>query len=160
LRTILLHVITNHTICAALLAEIDSGVRGGKISSPIKDEEARKMPYLQACIKEGFRYWPPVTGLLPRISQSDETVCGVHIPAGTDIAWSAWAVMRNKEMFGPDSAVYRPERWLNVEPARLMVMDNTVGLCFGQGRWGCLGRPIAQIELNKMIVEVRSFLQP
>jgi len=84
-------------------------------------------------------------------------VCGVRIPAKTDIAWSAWAVMRNEEVFGPDAEMYRPDRWLNIEPGKLMEMDNTVGLCFRQGRWGCLGRPIAQIELNKMIVEVRFF---
>jgi cytochrome P450 len=91
---------------------------------------------------------------MPRISSSDATVCGVHIPAGTNVAWSAKAAMRSKEVFGPDADVFRPDRWVLAGPERYQVMDQTVDLCFGQGRWGCLGRPIALIELNKMVVEV------
>lgn len=135
-------------------AEIDAGVAEGRVSSPITDAEARKLPFLQACIKEGFRVWPPITGIMPRISDKEAYVCGVRIPAGTNVAWSAWAVLRNKELFGNDADIYRPERWLGVGADRLAAMEGTVDLCFGQGRWGCLGRPIALIELNKMVVEV------
>jgi len=138
-------------------AEIDSGISDGRISSPITDAEARKLPFLQACIKEGFRYWPPITGIMPHISQRDGVIGGIHIPAGTNVAWSARAVMRNKDMFGADAEMFNPHRWLKVSPEKLLAMENTVDLCFGQGRWGCLGRPIAMLELNKMVVEVGSF---
>jgi cytochrome P450 len=152
----LFHVFTNPIIYKQLQAEIDSGITDGRISSPITDAEARKLPLLQACIKEGFRIWPPITGIMPRISKQDAVICGVRIPAGTNVAWSAWAVLRNKAMFGEDADMYRPDRWLLADQEKFTAMDNTVDLCFGQGRWGCLGRPIALIELNKMVVEVRT----
>jgi cytochrome P450 len=154
LRTTLFHIITNPTIYMRLQNEIDSGIADGRVSSPITDAEARKLRFLQACIKEGFRIWPPITGIMPRISHEDDTVCGVHVPAGTNVCWSAWAVLRNKDLFGADADMFRPDRWLRVRDEKLTAMENTIDLCFGQGRWGCLGRPIAQIELNKMIVEV------
>ncbi|KAJ9142909.1 Benzoate 4-monooxygenase cytochrome P450 [Pleurostoma richardsiae] len=135
LRSILLNVVMNPTIYRSMQGEIDSGISDGRISSPITDAEARKLPFLQACIKEGFRYWPPITGIMPHISQRDGVIGGIHIPAGTNVAWSARAVMRNKDMFGADAEMFNPHRWL-------------------KGRWGCLGRPIAMLELNKMVVEL------
>jgi cytochrome P450 len=65
IRTSLLYIISRPSICLTLQAEIDRGVKEGRISSPvIQDSEALKMPYLQAVICEGLRIWPPVTGLL------------------------------------------------------------------------------------------------
>lgn len=154
LRTITANVITHAEAYRGLQAEIDDAVANSKISSPITDAEARKLPYLQACIKEGFRMWPPITGVMPRISKEDAVICGVHVPAGTNVAWSARAVMRNQDVFGPDADVYRPGRWLEADADQFAAMDRAVDLCFGQGRWGCLGRPIAMVELNKMVVEV------
>ncbi|KAM0331502.1 hypothetical protein ACHAQA_003179 [Verticillium albo-atrum] len=154
LRTIATNVIAHAHVYHRLQAEIDAAAAKGSISSPITDAEARKLPYLQACIKEGFRTWPPITGIMPRISKEDAVICGVHIPAGTNIAWSARAALRNEDVFGVDADVYRPSRWLEADADRFKAMDNAVDLCFGHGQWGCLGRPIAMVELNKMVVEV------
>jgi cytochrome P450 len=78
---------TNPQVYARFQAEIDQRVAAGRISSPITDAEARNFPYLQAVIREGLRMLPPATGLLPKVSHKDEVVCGVHIPAGTNVAW-------------------------------------------------------------------------
>ncbi|KAI6784042.1 uncharacterized protein J7T54_004588 [Emericellopsis cladophorae] len=154
LRTIMTHVMTNLDVYRRLQAEIDQGIAEGRISTPITDAEARKLPYLQGCIKEGFRIWPPITGVMPRISDEDATVCGVHIPAGTNVAWSAHAALRDREVFGADADFYRPDRWVRATEEEYRLMDNSVDLCFGSGRWGCLGRPVATIELNKMVPEL------
>lgn len=148
------HLVTNPDVYQQLQAEIDTAIADGRASSPISDAEARKLPLLQACIKEGFRVWPPITGLMVRVSQTDAIVSGVRIPAGTNVAWSPWAAMRNQCVFGVDADMYRPGRWLQADAEQFQEMSNTVDLCFGLGRWGCLGRPIALIELNKMVVEV------
>lgn len=150
----MLHIATSPQVSKKLQAEIDAGIEQGKISSPITDAEARQLPYLQACIKEGFRIWPPITGIMPRISDTDSTICGVRIPAGTNIGWSARAVLRNKDVFGEDSELYWPDRWIGVSAEKARVMENTVELVFGQGKWGCLGKPISLLELNKVFVEV------
>ena len=59
IRTTFLYIITTPRVLAKLLAEIS----GATLSSPISDVEAKKMPYLQATIKEGLRIWPPAIGL-------------------------------------------------------------------------------------------------
>jgi cytochrome P450 len=157
IRSTLLFIITNPLVYRRLQAEIDAGIMDGSISSPITDEEARNLPYLQACIREGLRLWPPATAVLPKVSTKDQVVCGVHIPAGTHVAWAPFSFLRNRETFGDDADLFKPERWLNIDPAKYRVMDQTVMMEFASGsRWECLGKTVAQIELNKTYVEVRN----
>ncbi|CCF35303.1 cytochrome P450 86A1 [Colletotrichum higginsianum] len=155
IRSTMLFLITNPHVYARLQAEIDTAIKLGRISSPITDEEARKFDYLQAVIREGLRLWPPATGLLPKVSEQDEVVCGVHIPAGTNVAWAPWTVMRSKETFGEDADLFRPERWLGISEEKYRAMDQQVMMDFASGsRWECLGKNIAMIELNKVYVEL------
>ena len=63
-------------------------------------------------------------------------------------------MLRDKDVFGVDADMFRPERWLREDGKVLAVMEATLDLCFGVGRWGCLGRGIAEIELNKAVFEV------
>jgi cytochrome P450 len=157
IRSTLLFIITNPLVYRRLQAEIDAGIKDGSISSPITHEEARKLPYLQACIREGLRLWPPATAVLPKISTKDQVVCGVHIPAGTHVGWAPFSYLRNKETFGDDADLFKPERWLDIDPAKYRAMDQTVMMEFASGsRWECLGKTVAQIELNKTYVEVRN----
>ncbi|KAK1755478.1 cytochrome P450 [Echria macrotheca] len=157
LRTTLIHLLTNPPLYHRLQSEIDTAIASGHISSPvITDTEARQLPLLQATLKEGLRIWPPIHGIMPRVSKTDATICGVRVPAGTNVCWSAWAVLRDKNVFGEDADVFRPERWLRAagNEKQLVAMNGTLDLCFGGGQWSCLGRAIAQIELNKIIVEM------
>ena len=63
-------------------------VKNGSISSPIQDSEARELPYLQACIKEGLRFFPPVTGLFDMVVPPEgDTFNGVFLPGGTEIGY-------------------------------------------------------------------------
>lgn len=58
-------------------------------------------------------------------------------------------------MYGADADVFRPERWLEVEDeGRLESMRRSVELVFGYGKYGCLGKGIAFLELNKVFAEV------
>ena len=165
LRLTLHFICTSPPILDRLLAEVNAAIEDGQISRPvIKDSEARQLPYLQACIKEGLRVYPPVTGLMAKLVPEGGVVIDVDgderfVPGGTQISWNTWGIMRNQDIFGPDCEIYRPERWLQKdgsekEQARVTKMTETVLLCFGYGRFGCLGRGVATMELNKAIVEV------
>jgi hypothetical protein len=63
-------------------------------------------------------------------------------------------VFHHKDIFGLDADMYRPERWLDADEERLKAMDTTLDLTFQPGRWQCLGKGIALIELNKVFAEV------
>ncbi|OCL11726.1 cytochrome P450 [Glonium stellatum] len=155
IRVVFLHIITSPLILARLRAETDDGIRTGRISSPIRNSEARQLQYLQACIKEALRLWPPITGLLQKVVPPEgDTIDGKFVPGGTFIGQCAWAIGRNPLVYGSDFALFRPERWLNASGETLQSMERDAELTFGYGRFKCLGQPVALIELNKVFVEI------
>ena len=53
-----------------------------------------------------------------------------HIASQTIVGTNAWVANFNKDVFGADAMVFRPERWLDSSPAQIVDMDNyflTVG---------------------------------
>ncbi|PHH79236.1 hypothetical protein CDD80_5320 [Ophiocordyceps camponoti-rufipedis] len=152
IRATLLHIISSPRVTTKLLAEI----RASHPSWPvITDAEARAMPYLQAVVKEGLRMFPPVAGLMAKeVPKGGDTHKGIFLPEGTRIGYCAWGVARWPDVWGPDAHEFRPERWTEASPELLREMDATADLIFGYGRWQCLGRNVALMELNKVFVEL------
>lgn len=113
------------------------------------------MNYLQAVIKEGLRLFPPVTALSLKLVPPDgDTLKGHFVPEGTTIGWSSFGLMRNEEVWGPDAKMFRPERWLEGTAEERRRMDSDVDLVFGYGKYACLGKNVAMMELNKVFVQV------
>lgn len=55
--------------------------------------------------------------------------------------------------------VFRPDRWIEAakDEAMYKEMAATIDLAFGHGKFQCLGKVIAAMELNKIFVEVGPF---
>jgi cytochrome P450 len=92
--------------------------------------------------------------MLKTVPKGGDTLNGIFVPGGTEIGYCAWGVQRNKEIFGRDAELFRPERWLEAGEENLRVMNATVELVFNYGKWQCPGKSVAVIELNKIFVEV------
>lgn len=151
IRMTFLYLITNPRV----LEKFRNECSNASISSPIQDAEARKLPYLQAIIKEGLRIWPPVVGLMAKeVPAESDIINGLFIPGGTSIGYCAFGMFRDKKIWGEDADVFRPERWLEGSPARIKQEEETLELIFAQGKYQCLGKNVALMELNKVFVEV------
>ncbi|KAG8406457.1 hypothetical protein J3458_021289 [Metarhizium acridum] len=148
IRATFLHAITNPRVLARLQAEIQES----ELSWPVAaDAEIRKMPFVQATIKEGLRMLPPVAGFMSKEVPADgDCWNGLSFPPGTRIGLCMMGIMRQRDVFGADADEFRPERWLGATPD----MEATWGLVFGSGKWACLGKNIARMEMNKVLVEV------
>lgn len=154
IRMTLLHVLANPRVYATLQREIDGQKEVGE-GEVISCAEATNMPYLQACIREGLRIMPPIQGLLNKLTPPEgATVDGLFIPGDTNVGVSYHMMMRRVEIFGSDAEVFRPERWIEADEEAYNRMDRTVDLLFGTGKYTCLGRKIAKVELDKVFVEV------
>lgn len=80
----------------------------------------------QATMKEAMRMHPAVGFPLERFVPAEGAeVCGVMLPAGTNISISAPVVHMNTDVFGIDAAEFRPERWLEASPEQLKMMDRS-----------------------------------
>ena len=150
IRMTLLYILTTPSTYAKLIAELDANVDSS--SKPlIKYASAKKLGYLQACIREGLRMWPPFAGLQSKIAPpGGETVNGVFLPSGIEIGYNQHSTMRRKEIFGTDAIVFRPERWLEAAGEQLQEMERTQDMVFGSGRFSCLGKDVAIMELSKI----------
>lgn len=154
-------MLTNPRVYSKLIAEIDAATYTSQI---ITSAEARRLPYLQAVIKEGLRIFPPLVGLASKVSPPGgltvTTSAGtdLYIPENVEVAESRPMVQRRKDVFGEDANVFRPERWIEAaalgtgEGSAYMKMERCLELVFGTGRYGCLGKNIAMIELDKVLV--------
>ena len=140
--------------------EIASGISQGSVSSPIKDSEARAMPYLQAVIRESLRMYPVPAELYKEVPPEGDTISGHRLPGGTWIGHNMCWMMRRKDLWGTVADVFRPERWIEAAAElgtdRFRYMASVVDLTFGSGKFQCLGRPLALMELNKTAVEVNA----
>ena len=159
LRNTLMMLVGNPGAYRKLVAEIDNALADGKISYPIiKYSEAVELEYLEACIWEGLRLNPPLFGLQSKLAPPEgETINGVFYPPGTEVAICDEGVGRRKDVFGPDAGLYRPERWLDPDPDVRAKYMRTTEVIFGSGRFVCLGKNIAMMELSKVFVEVSNF---
>lgn len=139
-----------------LQTELDTASNNGELSYPIIGyAQAQRLPYLQACIWEGLRLNPPFSGLSSKLAPAGgETVKGVFYPEGTELGVSYQAMCRRKDLFGDDAEVFRPERWLEADQERKVKLRQCVDAVFGSGRFLCLGRHIAMMELSKGLAEV------
>ncbi|KAK3682970.1 cytochrome P450 [Podospora appendiculata] len=156
IRATMLYLATCRGAYDKLQREIDTAAAEGRISSPvITAAEGKGLTYLQAVIYEGLRMQVPFSGLvMKRVPAGGDTIDGRFVPGGTRIAHNTLGIQRNAAVFGEDVDVFRPERWMDADPARRTLMVQTTEMVFGHGRWGCLGKPVAFVELNKIYVEL------
>lgn len=85
------------------------------------------------------------------VPSSGLNISNTFIPGGTTVAVWADVAHRNKDVFGEDVDVFRPERWL--EGDERTGMSSSL-LSFGRGNFGCLGRNLAKMEVVKFVAAV------
>lgn len=165
-RTTMLYMLSSPTVYGRLAAEVRAWAAEKQqqqqqqqeppcSSLPATNAECLALPYLQAVIKEGMRMHPPVAGLMAvMVPPGGDVLCGLGVPEGTEVGWSAFALQRREDIYGDDAGCFRPERWLEADGDRLRAMEATWELIFKYGKWQCLGKPVALIEINKLFVEV------
>ncbi|CAB3252918.1 unnamed protein product [Arctia plantaginis] len=118
----------------------------GDSTRPVTKEDLSEMKYLEAVINETLRMYPPLPGVL-RYADRDLQIKSFTIPKGTICAINGWGAGRSASVWGKDSALYRPERWLEDQPP-----GNTASfLAFSYGRRACIGKKYAMAILKTVI---------
>lgn len=122
LRAVIYYILKYPSTYARLMEELTSS----NLSDPITWEEARALPYLDACIREALRLHPAVGLLLERIvPQQGLTIDGRSIRPGTIVGINPWVIQRDINIYGEDADIFRPERWLEASEEQRKTMDRT-----------------------------------
>lgn len=107
------HVLRSPATYAKILEEIDDKIAAGLLSDPVQYSEAISMPYFQAILKEAMRMRPGVGVSMTRhVPNGGAQIDGQFYPGGTRVGVNAWVVHEDKQVFGEDADIFRPERWL------------------------------------------------
>jgi cytochrome P450 len=149
--------VADPSVLRRLQEEIDTVVAANPKHShkQIPNAAIKTMPYLQACILEGLRVYPPVfSQLRERVAPPEGVVLnGYAIPGGTYVGFNGIGCQLN-HIFGDNVEEFHPERWLIDDEVRLKRMRRDIDLVFGYGNSKCLGINMANLELNKVVFEV------
>ncbi|PNP61042.1 hypothetical protein FNYG_14130 [Fusarium nygamai] len=120
---------TNKDACIRLQEEIDNLFSS---SSQPNHSSFSKLTYLQACIDETLRLFPPVPSGLQRMTPAEGLRVGdIFIPGDTIVTV-------------PSYTLYR-ERWTTRSE---MVKDDSVFAPFSVGRYACVGKQLGVMEVG------------
>ncbi|KAF2115435.1 cytochrome P450 [Lophiotrema nucula] len=113
-----------------------------------------QLEYLNACIEEGLRMYPPVSMGLPRTAPKGGAEVGGHwVSEGTCVGLTHYAAYHSPSNFkDPDD--YVPERWLPEGQTEYGSDHKDVLQPFSYGPRNCLGKNLAWHEMRLILTSV------
>ena len=119
----------------------------------------KRIPYVELCktevldaiVKESMRCSPAIGFRFERVVPAPGfKISGTFLPQGTIVDCDMRAIHKNKDVFGEDAEIFRPERWIEASPERRRRMERSM-ITFGSGKRMCLGKEIALMEIKMLI---------
>ncbi|KAF7663276.1 hypothetical protein LDENG_00215020 [Lucifuga dentata] len=109
-------------------------------------EMLRRIPLVKGALKETLRLHPVAVSLQRYITE-DIIIQNYHIPSGTLVQLGLYAMGRDHKVFSRPEQ-YQPSRWLRTENQYFR------SLGFGFGPRQCLGRRIAETEMQLFLIHM------
>ncbi|GAV85189.1 p450 domain-containing protein [Cephalotus follicularis] len=121
----------------------------------VNEEDAEKMPYLSAVVKETFRRHPPGHFVLSHAAIKETELGGYTIPANVNVEfYTAW-LTEDPDLW-VDPGTFRPERFLEGDGVDVDV-TGTRGVRlvpFGAGRRICPAATLGVLHVNLMLARM------
>lgn len=127
--------------------------------SAITLQSLEPLVYLDACIKEALRLFPPVSANLPRQVPSTGAHIGPYfVPPGSIVSVAPWASVRSARNFHRPNE-FRPERWLRGHPGEgwdsaFEHDEMGASMPFGAGPKQCIGQTLAYYEIRLVVAHL------
>ncbi|KAF7847012.1 hypothetical protein BT93_L3459 [Corymbia citriodora subsp. variegata] len=155
--TWLFWLIAAHPSCEReILKELSSTAAEVKIFSY---DELKSLHYLHAAVTESMRLFPPVP-INSRLTVDDDVLPdGTRVGKGWFADYSAYAMGRSEEVWGPDCREFKPERWLDGgdgdhQNVRFRPSDQWKYPVFHCGPRMCLGKEMAYVQMKSVAAAV------
>ncbi|KAI9801024.1 MAG: hypothetical protein M1825_003558 [Sarcosagium campestre] len=137
-------------IVEAVRAEIDSASPTVEKNLTFDAVQPVQLPYIRAVFNEALRLYPPVPFEIKQCRATTTLPDGTTLPQGAIVLWCSWAMGRSRLLWGDDSDVFRPERWIEHDgemegsKPRLKTRTQFEFPVFNGGTRTCLGRRMAE----------------
>ena len=123
------------------------------------NDQLDTLPLLDACIREGLRFRPPVALTGSRlVPYGGLDILGYHIPAGTVVTTQSLSMSRQRPDLFPRADEYNPTRWLTDGDEKLLRDRRALLVPFGVGTRRCPGGNMAVDQMRLLLAAlVRTF---
>uniref|UniRef100_A0A1I7Y8N1 Cytochrome P450 n=1 Tax=Steinernema glaseri TaxID=37863 RepID=A0A1I7Y8N1_9BILA len=118
----------------------------GDSDREVTTEDLKKLKYLERCIKEAMRLFPPVPAVT-RLLQDDFAIDEKLIPKGANLVICPFVIHRNNELY-KNSGTFDPDNFL---PERVSIRHPYDYIPFSAGPRNCIGQKFALYEEKVMI---------
>ncbi|KAA0202930.1 Cytochrome P450 CYP4V32 [Hyalella azteca] len=109
----------------------------------------RDMKFLEACIKEALRLFPPIP-CVGRVLHQPAVIDGYQLPEGTDMIVMIYCLHRDPEQF-PSPEEFNPDRFLGAAAAKRHPFSY---IPFSAGPRNCIGQKFAMMELKVVLARL------
>ncbi|KAJ8724865.1 hypothetical protein PYW07_015823 [Mythimna separata] len=142
-----------NTVTATLYLLAKNPEKQAKLREEIMSNSERR-PYLRACIKESLRVMPVVSGNARKTTKT-YNILGYEVPKDVDVVF-AHREMSLMDKHYPRANEYIPERWLAKKGDPLYYGDTHPFVYgpFGFGARSCIGRRIAELEMDTFVARL------
>ncbi|XP_026431205.1 cytochrome P450 89A2-like [Papaver somniferum] len=125
----------------------------------IQEEDLKKLPYLKAVVLEGLRRHPPGHFVLNHAVTQDVGLDGYVVPKEAVVNFMVAEIGRDTKVWGEDSMVFKPERFLNDGSVNGELSDLTGNkeikmIPFGTGRRICPASGLAMLILEYFVANL------
>jgi len=115
---------------------------------------------------ESLRLYPPVPFEIKQCQIDTTLPDHTFLPKGSIIIWCIWAMNRSQEIWGHDSDIFRPERWLTSPTTDLNASSEELAAVklvtksafefpvFNGGPRSCLGKKMAELMACWVLVQM------
>ncbi|KAH9834654.1 cytochrome P450 [Rhodofomes roseus] len=142
LTTFILMMVVNPEVLQKAQREVDSVLGDSRLPN-FSDRPA--LPYLEAVLKEVYRWLAPVPLGVPHQLTEDDHYEGFDMPAGSMVLANIWAMSRDEALYS-DPDTFDPERFMELSEAKSEETDPR-RIVFGFGRRLCPGRLLADSSI-------------
>ncbi|KAL2824314.1 cytochrome P450 [Aspergillus cavernicola] len=121
------------------------------ISVPILHDRIAQLEHLNGVISEALRLFPPTPTEFRRLTPPEGiTVDGTFIPGNTNVQCPLYVLGRSEEIYR-QAEKFIPERWYKYPE---MVKERTAFAPFSAGRYSCIGKPVALMNLRTTLARL------
>ncbi|KAL0062613.1 hypothetical protein AAF712_010547 [Marasmius tenuissimus] len=142
------------TVYKQLQEEVDREYPAG-IDPLVDTSRFGNMKFLNACLNESLRLFPPVPTNGPRVvteGSGGRVISGHFIPEGTQVLVPPYVVHRSPENFSPSPDAFVPHRWVSdTRDARERIQRADAFIPFSYGPTNCVGKNLARLEILMVV---------
>lgn len=116
----------------------------------------KQMKFLEACLMETMRLYPPVVWDSKHASNSDVLPDGTFVGKGDRVTYFPYGMGRMEELWGENWSVFDPYRWLSSSSEELVKVSPYKFPVFQAGPRVCLGKEMAFVQMKYVAAAVLS----